>query len=229
MNTTQRSTRTTYRCPEVPQGNTYTQDLDDSLVEHVLKNTPAKIQLLMKCLCNSKYKGPDLRHILLVGKPGCGKTTLAQAIALKSNRAYKLVSASLLGDRYQNSGSKDLEEAFNQLIQYGKPSVLIIDEVTSFTRTYENDASNDHQDKKTTETFWSMLDKIKNNPNILVIMTTNYPEKIPQQIKTRLDEDPIDVHMPDSEARRKVLEFCLPKSHKCSARDLELIRKFLRA
>lgn len=54
-------------------------------------------------------------------------------------------------------------------------------------------------------------------------MTTNYPEKIPQQIKSRLRKQPIEIPLPDSRSREALLKFFLPKSHTCSARDLNII------
>jgi putative ATPase len=88
--------------------------------------------------------GKPLRHwiesdqvpsIILWGPPGCGKTTLAQIIAEKTNKEFISMSAVL-------SGVKDIKEAVetarqrNQL--HGKKTILFVDEIHRFNRSQQD-------------------------------------------------------------------------------------------
>ncbi len=196
--------------------------LTHEFVNMVIDNSSEEIQLIIDVLASAQNDDVVPQNLLLYGKPGCGKTTLAEAIALKTNRMFRIVHGPLVGDQYQNSGAQDIATVFHELIVYGKPCVLIIDEVTAFTKTYDTDSKENH-DKKTTEAFWSLLDIAKDYPNILVVMTTNDIEKVPQQIKSRLDCPPIEIKLPEKALKILALKAALPKGHGCSDRDLEII------
>ena len=69
-----------------------------------------------------------IRGILLIGKPGTGKTLLARALAGESGVNFIYISASEFDKGLVGAGNKVLKDLFEQA-RKNKPCIIFIDEI----------------------------------------------------------------------------------------------------
>lgn len=155
---------------------------------------------------NSPHYTDQMTRLLLVGPQGSGKSSLALAIAYKLNRPYLFISAASLANEYKNSAITIINNLFDPIIESEVPAVIILDEITAFTKRFED--KND-SDPGAIEHLWIKLDACKKNPNLLVIFTANNTDKIPDTIKDRLSASEFFISHPDINARKRIIEHYL--------------------
>jgi ATP-dependent Zn protease len=91
-----------------------------------------EVEEVIKMLKNpTKYENAGaklVRGILLIGKPGTGKTLLARALAGESGVNFIYVSASEFDKGLVGMGNKLLKNLFRQARE-NKPCIIFIDEI----------------------------------------------------------------------------------------------------
>lgn len=199
---------------------------DVSCVNDVIAAAPIEVKkIIINLLYPPKNKAALPKRLLLVGKPGTGKTTLAKAIACRCGYDYYLIEAPFLLNEYKNSGPQNLLREIYPLFHDGKPVIVILDELTELTDRYkkENDS-----DASVAAALWVLLDSCAQFDNVFFIGTSNKEKKdLPVQLQSRFDEDIITIPMPHAAARKKMLLHHLKKErHKIDkAFLLYLIKK----
>ncbi len=198
---------------------------DQECVNDVLLAAPAAIKkIIINLLYPPKNKAALPKRLLLVGKPGTGKTTLAKAIAIKCGYDYYIVEAPFLLNEYKNSGPQNLLREIYPLLESGRKVVVILDELTELTDKYkkENDS-----DATVAAALWILLDSCAQYDNVFFIGTSNKSKKdLPAQLQSRFDEDIITIDMPNSAARKRMLQhFLKDERHAINANFLDYLVK----
>jgi AAA+ superfamily predicted ATPase len=198
---------------------------DVSCVDDVISAAPVAVRkIIINLLYPPKNKAALPKRLLLVGKPGTGKTTLAKAIAHKCGYDYYVIEAPFLLNEYKNSGPQNLLREIYPLLQAGKPIVVILDELTELTDRYkkENDS-----DATVGAALWILLDSCAQFDNVFFIGTSNKAKKdLPAQLQSRFDEDIITIHMPHTAARKRILQRHLKdERHKIDKNFLQYLIK----
>lgn len=179
------------------------------LVAASLKNMPRLLRGIFNYLKmhNEKNVIPSCHRFILVGKPGTGKTTLAQAIAHSLGYEELLVHASTLFGKYRNQTAVRLREVFDSVKGDQSPKVIIIDELH---KLFENYAYKRADDSANATAFWNQLDQFeRDNHNIIVIGTANSVEKLPPEIKSRFHGKIIEMPLPNVHQRERALKQAL--------------------
>ncbi len=80
-------------------------------------------------------KADKLSSVIFYGPPGTGKTTLAKVIANTTSASFKQINAT-------TAGKKDMEEAVEEAKatygQYGKKTILFVDEIHRFNKSQQD-------------------------------------------------------------------------------------------
>jgi AAA+ superfamily predicted ATPase len=178
---------------------------DSSCVDDVIASAPAAVKkIIINLLYPPKNKAALPKRLLLVGKPGTGKTTLAKAIAYKCGYDYYVIEAPFLLNEYKNSGPQNLLREIYPLLHAGSPVVVILDELTELTDRYkkENDS-----DATVAAALWILLDSCAQFDNVFFIGTSNKEKRdLPLQLQSRFDEDIVTIYMPHAAARKRILQ-----------------------
>jgi ribosome biogenesis ATPase len=168
--------------------------------------------------------------VLLHGPPGCGKTTLAHAIAGELGVAFFKLSAPELVNARTGASEGNIRKLFDEAKAHA-PAIIFIDEVDAITPKRENAQSgmerrivaqllasmNDLTPKSTGVTSGeasggnddseSAPPEVTRNTNVIVIGATNRPDAIDAALRRagRFDRE-ISLGIPDEGARMKILQ-----------------------
>lgn len=140
------------------------------------------------------------RLILLHGPPGTGKTSLCQALGQKISIQFKSVykstfyieinSHSLFSKWFSESG-KMVMKLFKQILDIVQmPSTLVcvlIDEVESLTLSRQNLSQDPSDSIRAVNAMLTQLDLLRHYGNVLILTTSNIPDKIDNAFRDRAD------------------------------------------
>lgn len=153
------------------------------------------------------------RGIVVSGPPGVGKTVLAQALARTCN--VPLHSHSLA--RWQAKGHLgDLLKAMRKAFDDAKkdaPCILLLDELDSFGDRDGPNGWNEQYVREVINGLLECLDGVTSREGVVVVGTTNWPDKIDGAILRpgRLDRH-VRIPLPDAAARVGILRHHLGDS-----------------
>ena len=155
--------------------------------------------------------------ILLAGAPGTGKTTLARGLAnqvAKQLPATKCtyveidphaLTSSALG-RSQQAVAKLFEQTIPEIAMDGA-AIVLLDEVETIAASHHKLSfdANPIDVHRATDAALAGLDRLtRENRNVLLIATTNFPEALDSAVLSRADHIE-DIGLPNEAARREII------------------------
>ena len=145
------------------------------------------------------------RGVMLYGPPGCGKTTITEALSQEADLPLYKLKISKAGSPYINATSLNYQKAFDyvakQAKETGKPCFMLIDEIDGLTKSRDDYAS--AEDLKQMGTLLNLIETARDR-NIFVIAATNKYDIIDPAIKRRFDEQ-IYIPLPDQKTREQII------------------------
>jgi len=152
----------------------------------------------------SSYKYLYKRGILLYGEAGCGKSSIISLLIQKIISKYKGLVISI-DTRDAIFGFIETVDRFS-CIERERKLIVIFEDIDTHI-----------EDKETLSTLLNILDGMDSIPNVVVIATTNYPEKLEQRITNRPSR--FDRRYEIGKANAAIRRFYL--NHKLTDRDKE--------
>ncbi len=159
--------------------------------------------------------------ILLAGKPGVGKTSLAESLAGQGKFTFIKLSASELRNKFVGEGAKNIRILFSlaRALSPLHPVIIFIDEIDEIGQRIEGVTARSNEILSQLLAIMSDKQKMK---NIIVIGATNRIDRLDPALKRsgRFDRI-IWVGLPNESDRKKILKHYIEKIPKKNISEQE--------
>jgi transitional endoplasmic reticulum ATPase len=146
--------------------------------------------------------------ILMYGPPGTGKTMLAQALATEIGGTLREIRTPEILDKYIGESERNIKQIFQDARLATEPTVLFFDEFDSII-SYAGaafDAGSQVFNSIAGIFKQEMNTLIEENPNVIVVATTNFPGRVDQSlIRSGRFDVKVEVPLPDRRARADIV------------------------
>jgi transitional endoplasmic reticulum ATPase len=146
--------------------------------------------------------------ILLYGPPGTGKTMLARALATEIGADFREIRTPEILDKWLGASERNIKRIFREARRYRTPTVLLFDEFDSII-SYAGaggDAASQAVNAVAGIFKQEMNDLIEDNPNVIVVATTNFPHRVDESlIRSGRFDVKVAVPAPDAAGRTQIL------------------------
>ena len=149
------------------------------------------------------------RGVLLHGPPGCGKTTIANALAGDLGVSFINISAPSVVSGMSGESEKKVRELFDEAKSLA-PCLIFIDEIDAITPKRDGGAQREMERRIVAQLLTCMDELTLENTNgkpVIVIGATNRPDSLDAALRRagRFDRE-ISINVPSEEARMHILE-----------------------
>jgi cell division protease FtsH len=165
------------------------------------------------------------RGVLLEGRPGCGKTLLAKAMAGEADVPFFSISGSDFVEMFVGVGASRVRDLFKQAKE-SSPCIIFLDEIDAVGRRRGSGFSSGGHDEReqTLNAILVEMDGFETNDQVIVVAATNRADVLDPALTRpgRFDRQ-IQVPLPDVKGRWDILKVHSrtiwkksPEVHRCS-------------
>ena len=162
------------------------------------------------------------KGVLLLGRPGTGKTLLAKAVAGESGAAFFSISGSEFVEMFVGVGASRVRDLFEKAKE-SNPSIIFIDEIDAIGRRRsvgKNSGSNDEREQTLNQLLVEM-DGFETDAKVIVLAATNREDVLdPALLRAGRFDRRVTVDAPDLQGRIAILK--VHSRNKKLARDVKL-------
>ncbi|MFI6265889.1 AAA family ATPase [Micromonospora sp. NPDC051006] len=146
--------------------------------------------------------------ILLYGPPGTGKTMLARALANEIGAEFREIRTPEILDKWLGGSERNIKQIFREARRYREPTVLLFDEFDSII-SYAGaggDAASQAVNAVAGIFKQEMNTLIEENPNVIVVATTNFPQRVDASlIRSGRFDVKLSIPPPDEAGRAAII------------------------
>jgi transitional endoplasmic reticulum ATPase len=146
--------------------------------------------------------------ILLYGPPGTGKTMLARALANEIGATFREIRTPEILDKWLGGSERNIKRIFRDARRYRGPTLMLFDEfdsIISYTSS-GGDAASQAINAVAGIFKQEMNNLIEENPNVIVVATTNFPERVDDSlIRSGRFDIKLAIPLPDAAGREEII------------------------
>jgi transitional endoplasmic reticulum ATPase len=146
--------------------------------------------------------------ILLYGPPGTGKTMLARALANEIGANFREIRTPEILDKWLGASERNIKQIFREARRYREPTVMLFDEFDSII-SYAGaggDAASQAVNAVAGIFKQEMNSLIEDNPNVIVVATTNFPHRVDESlVRSGRFDIKMAIPKPDEEGRAQII------------------------
>lgn len=146
--------------------------------------------------------------LLLYGPPGTGKTMLARALAHEIGAKFEEIHTPDILDKWLGASERNIKAIFARARRYRQPTVMLFDEFDSIIGYAGEGGDSASQAINAVAGIFKqeMNDLIEANPRVIVVATTNFPDRVDASlIRSGRFDVKVLVPAPDARARADIL------------------------
>ncbi|MFP4229990.1 MAG: AAA family ATPase [Candidatus Nanohaloarchaea archaeon] len=178
----------------------------DNVIQALTSNVGA--QLNSEKLDKIQEWGMDMdKSLLLIGRPGTGKTHLVKALSNEYDADMFMINGPQLVEKFIGEGAKKVKRLYEQARASDKPAIVFIDEIDAIAKKRLDDRRHGGEEvERTMSQLLSELDGLdsENSDNVISIFATNTPDIMDPALLNRTSA--IEVPVPDSGAKKEILQ-----------------------
>ncbi len=166
------------------------------------------------------------KGILLVGRPGTGKTLLAKAVAGEANVPFFSISGSDFVEMFVGVGASRVRDLFAEA-KANSPCIVFIDEIDAVGRHRGAGVGGGHDEREQTlNQLLVEMDGFATHESIIVMAATNRPDILdPALLRPGRFDRQIVVGVPDVAAREEILKLHAKNKPFVKGIDFKVIAK----
>ncbi|MEM8737808.1 MAG: ATP-dependent zinc metalloprotease FtsH [Planctomycetota bacterium] len=148
------------------------------------------------------------RGVLLIGRPGCGKTLLAKAVAGEADVPFFSISGSDFVEMFVGVGASRVRDLFKQA-KDSSPCIIFLDEIDAVGRRRGSGFSSGGHDEReqTLNAILVEMDGFDSSDQVIVMASTNRADVLDPALTRpgRFDRQ-VHVSLPDIKGRMEILK-----------------------
>ncbi|MFI5891553.1 ATP-binding protein [Actinoplanes sp. NPDC051513] len=145
--------------------------------------------------------------VLMYGPPGTGKTMLSRALANEIGADFREIRTPEILDKWLGGSERNIKQIFRDARRYRVPTLMLFDEFDSIV-SYAGaggDAASQALNAVAGIFKQEMNDLIEENPNVIVVATTNFPHRVDDSlIRSGRFDVKLSVPKPDEASRAEI-------------------------
>lgn len=179
-------------------------------LDHVIKSMSSNVgaQLDEEKRMKIEEWGMNLeKSILMIGRPGTGKTHLVKALSNEYDADMFMINGPQMVEKFIGEGAKKVKRLYEQARASDRPAIVFIDEIDAIAKKrLDNRRHGGEEVERTMSQLLSELDGLdsEDNSSVISIFATNKPDVMDPALLNRCSA--IEVPVPDTEAKEEILK-----------------------